>query len=48
MYEHNSEIDYEVENNFIKKKVSFTKERVKQFHDIRNQLMQRLQKANAQ
>ena len=48
MYEYNSEIHYKVENNFIKEGVSFAKERVKRFHDIRNQLMQRLQKASAQ
>ena len=43
MYKYNSEIHYEVENNFIKEKISFAKEQIKQFHDIRNQLMQRLQ-----
>ena len=48
MYEYNSEIHYEVENNFIKERISSAKERVKRFHDIRNQLMQRLQKASAQ
>ena len=36
IYEYNSEIYYEVEDNFIKKKISFTKERVKQFHNIQN------------
>ena len=36
MYEYNSEIHYEVENNFIKEKVPSAKERVKRFHDIRN------------
>ena len=48
MYEYNSEIHYEVENNFIKGEVPSAKERVKQFYDIWNQLMQRLQKASAQ
>ena len=48
MSEYNSEIHYEVENNFIKEEVSSAKERVKRLHDIRNQLMQRLQKASAQ
>ena len=48
MYEYNSEIYYEVENNFIKEKIPFVKERVKRFHDIRNQLMQRLQKVSVQ
>ena len=48
MYDHNSEIYYEVENNFIKEEVSFAKERIKQFYDIRNQLMQRLRKASVQ
>ena len=46
MYEYNSEIHYEVENNFIKEKVSSAKKRVKRFHDIQNQLMQRLQRAS--
>ena len=48
MYEYNSEIHYEVEDNFIKEGISSAKERVKQFYNIRNQLMQRLQKASAQ
>ena len=48
MYEYNSEIHYEVENNFIKERISFVKQRLKQFYDIRNQLMQQLQKASAQ
>ena len=48
MYEYNSEKYYEVENNFIKEEVSSAKERVKQFHDIRNQLMQRLQRVSEQ
>ena len=46
--EYNSKIHYEVENDFIKERILFAKERVKRFHDIRNQLMQRLQKVNAQ
>ena len=36
IYKYNSKIYYEVENNFIKEEISFTKERVKRFHDIRN------------
>ena len=48
MYEYNLEIHYKVENNFIKEKIPFAKEQIKQFYDIRNQLMQRLQKASAQ
>ena len=48
MYKYNSEIHYEVENNFIKKKISFAKKRIKQFHDIRNQLMQRLQRVSVE
>ena len=48
MYEYNSEIHYKVEDNFIKEEIPFAKERVKRFYDIRNQLMQRLQKASAQ
>ena len=48
MYEYNSEIYYEVENNFIKEKISSAKERVKRFHDIRNQLMQRLQRVSVE
>ena len=39
MYEYNSEIHYEVENNFIKKKVFSAKEQIKRFYDIWNQLM---------
>ena len=48
MYKYNSKIHYEVEDNFIKRRISSAKERVKQFHNIRNQLMQRLQKVSAQ
>ena len=48
MYEYNSEIHYEVENNFIKEEISSAKERVKRFHDIRNQLIQRLQRVSEQ
>ena len=48
MYEYNSEIHYKVKNNFIKEEVSFAKEQIKRFYDIRNQLMQQLQKASAQ
>ena len=48
MYEYNSEIHYEVENNFIKEKVSSAKEWIKQFYDIWNQLMQQLQRANVE
>ena len=36
IYKYNSEIHYEVENNFIKEEISSAKERVKRFHDIRN------------
>ena len=48
MYEYISEIHYKVENNFIKERISFTKKQIKEFYDIRNELMQRLQKVNAQ
>ena len=48
MYKYNSEIYYEVKNNFIKEEVSSAKEQVKQFYDIRNQLMQRLQHVSEQ
>ena len=48
MYKYNSEIYYEIENNSIKEEISFAKEQIKQFHDIRNQLIQRLQKASVQ
>ena len=48
MYEYNSEIHYEVENNFIKRKISSAKERIKRFYNIRNQLMQRLQRVNVE
>ena len=34
IYEYNSEIDYEVENNFIKEKKLSAKKWVKRFHDI--------------
>ena len=36
IYEYNLKIYYEVENNFIKEKISFAKKRVKRFHNIRN------------
>ena len=36
MYEYNSKIHYEIENNFIKEKISSAKKRIKRFHDIRN------------
>ena len=48
MYGYNPEIHYEVEDNSIKGGVPSAKERVKRLHDIRNQLMQRLQRANAE
>ena len=48
MYEYNSKIHYEVENNFIKKKISSAKEQIKRFHNIRNQLMQRLQRVSVE
>ena len=48
MYEYNLEIYYEVENNFIKEKISSAKKRIKRFHDIRNQLIQRLQRVSEQ
>ena len=48
MYEYNLKIYYEVEDNFIKEEISSAKKRIKQFHDIRNQLIQRLQKVSAQ
>ena len=48
MYKYNLEIHYKVENNFIKEKVSSAKKRVKRFHDIRNQLIQRLQRVSEQ
>ena len=48
MYEYNSKIHYEVENNFIKEEISSAKERIKRFHDIRNQLMQRLQRVSVE
>ena len=48
MYEYNLKIHYEVENNFIKEKVLSAKKEVKRFYDIRNQLIQRLQRVNKQ
>ena len=48
IYEYNSKIHYKVENNFIKERIPSAKEQRKQFYDIRNQLIQRLQKASAQ
>ena len=36
MYKYKLEIYYEVENNFIKEEISFIKEQIKQFYDIRN------------
>ena len=48
MYKYNLKIHYEVEDNFIKEKISFAKERIKRFYNIRNQLMQRLQRINVE
>ena len=48
MYEYNSKIYYEIEDNFIKKRISSAKEQIKRFHDIRNQLMQRLQRVSVE
>ena len=48
MYEYNSKIHYKVENNFIKEEISSAKERVKQFYDNSNQLIQRLQRVSKQ
>ena len=36
MYEYNSEIYYEIENNFNKEKILSAKKRIKQFYDIRD------------
>ena len=34
IYKYNSKIRYEIENNFIKEKVSSAKKQIKQFYDI--------------
>ena len=48
MYKYNSEIHYKIENNFIKGRISSAKERIKRFYNIRNQLMQQLQRVNVE
>ena len=47
MYEYNLEIHYDIENNVSQKRISFAKERVRRLHDLRNFLIDRLQRANA-
>ena len=44
MYEYYSKIRYEVENNFFKKKISSTKDRVKQLQSFRKNFKKRLKK----
>ena len=41
MYDYNSKIRYEIENNFISKKMSTAAERVKRLHEFRDELTQR-------
>ena len=48
IYKYNSEIHYKVKNSFIKEEKLSAKEYIKQFHNIRNQLIQRLQKTSVQ
>ena len=48
MYDYHFEIHYEIENNFIVKKISIAKKRVRWLHDMRNSLTQRLESADAQ
>ena len=44
MYKYHSKIRYEVENNFFKKKISSTKNRVEQLQNLRKSLEERLKK----
>ena len=41
MYDYNSKIRYEIENNFISKKMSTATERMKRLHEFRDELTQR-------
>ena len=42
-YDYHLEINYEIENNLIERKISIAKERVKTFHELKKSLMQRLE-----
>ncbi len=48
MYDYHSKIHYEVEDNFIEKKISSIQERVKQLYDLRKVLAKRLENVIAQ
>ena len=41
MYDYNSKIRYEIENNFISKKMSIATKRMKRLHEFRDELTQR-------
>ena len=47
MFDYHSEIRYEVENNFSKEKISFANQRIKQLRTLKDDLSDRLNKANA-
>ena len=48
MYDYHSKIHYEVENNFIVKKVFEVKNKVRRFHEMKNLLTQRFEHVNVQ
>ena len=41
MYDYNSKIRYEIENNFISKKMSIATKRMKRLYEFRDELTQR-------
>ena len=45
-YDYHLEINYEIENNLIERKISIAKERVKTLHELKKSLMQRLKHAS--
>ena len=47
-YNYYSKINYEIENNFLEKKISIAKKRVKTFHKLKKSLMQRLKHLNVE
>ena len=47
-YDYHLEINYEIENNLIERKISIAKERVKTFHELKKSLMQQLEHVNVE
>ena len=48
MYDYHSKIYYEIEDNFVVKKISVAKNRIRQLNEMRNQCVQRLKYVDPQ